>query len=111
MQAFKRTWFGDANLDGQFDNVDVVSLLQAGQYEDDVLGNSTWATGDWNADGEFDRADLVLALQDGGYGQGSRAGLAAVPEPTSGLLLALGVLFVAGWGAFVHRLSKAERGS
>jgi hypothetical protein len=55
----KSTWFGDANLDGEFNRSDLVALLQAGQYEDSVLGNSTWSTGDWNADGEFDRADLV----------------------------------------------------
>jgi hypothetical protein len=39
-----------------------VNLLQASQYDDGMLRNSTWSTGDWNADGEFDRADLILAL-------------------------------------------------
>ena len=58
---------GDANLDGRFDSSDLVEVFQAGQYEDNVQGNSTWATGDWNCDGDFDTSDLVAAFQDGGY--------------------------------------------
>jgi hypothetical protein len=90
----KHTWFGDANLDGKFNSLDIVSVLQAGQYEDGIYQNSTWATGDWNADGEFDREDILLALQDGGYGQGPRAPLAAVPEPSGVTLLALAAITV-----------------
>lgn len=55
--------FGDANLDGIFNSSDFVQVFRAGQYEDGVAGNSTWATGDWNCDGEFDTRDLVLAFQ------------------------------------------------
>ena len=85
----KDTHIGDANLDGVFNNLDLVAILQSGQYQDTIVGTSTWSTGDWNADGEFDRADLILALQDGGYGQGPRLALAAVPEPpTLAILLA-----------------------
>ena len=89
----KHSWFGDANLDGEFNSLDIVSLLQAGEYEDGLWRNSTWSTGDWNADGEFDRADLILALQDGGYGQGPRAALAAaVPEPGTWTLAVIGLV-------------------
>ena len=95
VKDLKRTWFGDANLDGEFNSLDLVSLLQAGQYEDGIYQNSTWATGDWNADGEFDRGDLVLALQDGGYGQGPRAALAAVPEPAAIVLALAGLVCLA----------------
>jgi hypothetical protein len=87
VQVVKGTYFGDANLDGEFNSVDLVHLFQAGEYEDGIEGNSTWATGDWNADGEFSSADLVLAFQDGGYEQGPRESLASVPEP-SGMLAA-----------------------
>jgi hypothetical protein len=87
VHTVKHTSLGDANLDGRFESGDLVQVLQAGQYEDGVLGNSTWDTGDWDADGDFHTADLVVAFQDGGYEQGPRVGVAAVPEPTSLLLL------------------------
>ena len=61
------TTYGDANLDGQFDSTDFVLIFQAAQYEDDIAGNSTWATGDWNSDGEFTTTDLVVAFQKGNY--------------------------------------------
>jgi hypothetical protein len=59
--------FGDANLDGVFDSRDLQQVLQVGEYEDDLPGNSTWAEGDWNLDGEFNSSDLVVALQHGHY--------------------------------------------
>ena len=79
----KNTYFGDANLDGEFNSSDLVAVFEAGQYEDNAAGNSGWATGDWNGDAEFDTSDLVSAFQDGGYEQGSRTATQAVPEPTS----------------------------
>jgi len=72
---------------GEFNSTDLVAVFSAGQYEDTIEDNSTWATGDWNADGDFDSGDLVLAFTDGGYEQGPRP--AAVPEPT-GLMLIVG---------------------
>jgi hypothetical protein len=62
-----QTTFGDANLDGIFNSADLVQILAAGEYEDNVPDNSTWAEGDWNCDGDFTTQDLVLALQEGGY--------------------------------------------
>ena len=53
IKTFMSTFKGDANLDGIFNSSDLVSVFQAGQYEDDIPQNSNWATGDWNADGEF----------------------------------------------------------
>ena len=67
-----RTSFGDADLNGVFDSSDLIIVFQAGEYEDGVVGNSTWQTGDWNCDGEFDTGDLVLAFQDGGYSAAAR---------------------------------------
>ena len=67
------TYMGDANLDGQFDSGDFVTVLTAGQYEDGIAGNSGWATGDWNGDTEFDSSDLVTALTAGGYETGRAA--------------------------------------
>ena len=105
----KKTRFGDTNLDGLFNNVDLVTILQAGEYEDGLYRNSSWATGDWNGDGEFDRADVVLALQDGGYAQGPRVALAAVPEPASLVLVLLGM--VIGGGFCWARPEKLSRGT
>lgn len=92
VEQLRQTWFGDSNLDGEFNSQDFVVVLQGGQYEDDLPKNATWATGDWNGDAEFDSGDLVLALQMGGYELGPRATAAAIPEPSSCLLLALAIL-------------------
>ena len=58
---------GDANRDGIFSSADLVQVLQRGEYEDQIAGNSSWEDGDWNGDGEFTSEDLVLALQSDGY--------------------------------------------
>lgn len=80
------TWFGDANLDGLFDSADLVAVFQAGEFEDGVPNNSTWATGDWNGDGEFESGDFVVAFSDGGFEAGPfRASI--VPEPNLSLVL------------------------
>jgi hypothetical protein len=61
-----RSRIGDSNLNGRFDTGDLVLIFQRGEFEDSVVGNSTWADGDWNCDGDFTTADLVFALQRGG---------------------------------------------
>ena len=86
----KNTYFGDANLDGEFNSSDFVQVFQSGEYEDAVVGNSTWATGDWNGDGDFTSSDFVKAFQGGGFEQGPRP--AAVPEPSAIVLLCCGIL-------------------
>ena len=58
---------GDSNLDGRFDSSDLVRIFQAGEYEDGIPFNSTWAEGDWNGDREFSTADLVFAFKYGNY--------------------------------------------
>jgi hypothetical protein len=88
VEVLKKTWFGDADLNGEFNSSDFVTVFQAGQYEDAVVGNSTWATGDWNGDTEFTSGDFVTAFQGGGFEQGARAAVAAVPEPHA-LMLSL----------------------
>ena len=82
----KRTYFGDANLDGEFNSGDFVDVFVQGQYEDDLPANSTWATGDWDGDAEFTTADFVVAFTLGGYESGPRAAARFVPEPGSLLL-------------------------
>ena len=88
----RQTFFGDANLDGEFNSADLTTVFLAGEYEDAIEENSTWEEGDWNADRDFTSKDMVMAFLDGGYEQGPRPA-AAVPEPSAlGLLLASGLL-------------------
>ena len=80
-----RTTAGDANLNRVFDSGDLVEVFVAGQYEDNIVGNSGWATGDWDCDGDFTTSDLVAAFQEGGYvaaanPAGSRTAIAAFPS-------------------------------
>jgi hypothetical protein len=77
---------GDSNLDGIFNSSDLVLVFTAGQYEDAIPGNSTFATGDWNGDGDFTTSDLVLAFQYGAYSQlaiPSDLGVAGIVGQTS----------------------------
>lgn len=96
VEVLKHSWFGDANLDGEFRSDDLVLALAAGEYEDNSPGNSTWETGDWNGDRDFDTTDFVVAFSGGGYEVGPRA--APVPEPTAGLgLTGVAVVLGAHW--------------
>jgi hypothetical protein len=88
------SWIGDANLDGEFNSSDLVGVLASGTYEADV--DSVWSTGDFNGDGRTNSSDLVAALADGGYEQGPRAATAAVPEPSSIALMAIGFVGLTG---------------
>lgn len=99
VQELVRTYFGDSNLDGEFNSADLVAVFEEGEYEDDIASNSTWHTGDWSGDGEFSSFDLVVAFQDTGYEQGPRSAAPrlipitrpqAVPEPSCRLLLLIG---------------------
>ncbi|MCA9198863.1 MAG: chitobiase/beta-hexosaminidase C-terminal domain-containing protein, partial [Planctomycetales bacterium] len=58
---------GDANGDGLFNSTDLVLVFQAGEYEDNIDGNSAYSEGDWNGDGDFNTSDLVFAFQAGTY--------------------------------------------
>ena len=58
---------GDSNSDGIFNSADLVLVFQAGGYEDDIDGNSSFVQGDWNGDGDFTSQDLVLAFTIGDY--------------------------------------------
>ena len=90
VKDLKRTWFGDADLDGEFNSNDFVQVFKAGTYETD--SEAGWSEGDWNADGVFDSVDFITAFTDGGYEQGPRTGVAAVPEPAGWSLFVIGLL-------------------
>jgi hypothetical protein len=88
ISELKKTYVGDSNLDNEFNSTDFVLVFTAGQYEDTVPGNSTWATGDWNGDADFNSADFVAAFTEGGYEKGPRPAANSVPEPGLSLLIA-----------------------
>ena len=91
----KNTWFGDADLNGEFNTTDLVALFQKGEFEDDLELNSTWDSGDFNGDGEFNTTDFVTAFQGGGFEKGPRNAVQEVPEPRGLLLAALACLAMA----------------
>jgi hypothetical protein len=74
---------GDSNGDGVFDSADLVLIFGAGEYEDDIVGNSTWEEGDWNEDGDFDSSDLVFAFQAATYVSEDAQPAANVESPTA----------------------------
>ena len=73
---------GDSNNDGRFDSADLVAVFAVGEYEDRILGNSTFDEGDWNGDGDFDSRDFVFAFRAGTYGRDAE--LAAVAAAIDG---------------------------
>ena len=64
---FESQIFGDSNDDGRFDSQDLVSVFQAGTYNQLLSARTTFDEGDWNGDGIFDDEDLVAAFQIGHY--------------------------------------------
>ena len=98
VHELKNGWYGDADLNGEFNSDDMVQVFQGGEYEIGwvepsgyIHNQAGWAEGDWNGDGLFTSDDIVIAFQDGGYEQGSRTDLAAVPEPAAWTLLVIGL--------------------
>ena len=73
-----------------------MATFLAGEYEDGDNDNSTWSEGDWNGDLDFTSADFVAAFLGGGYELGPRNAVSSVPEPSSAVLLLIGVLAFGG---------------
>ena len=101
VKDLRYTWFGDADLDGEFNSADFVQVFAVGKYE--MQEYSGWSEGDWSGDGVFDSGDFVTAFADGGYEVGPRTAAAVVPEP-SGWLLGLAGLA----GQAVLRLGRRQ---
>ena len=92
----KNSWIGDSDLDLMFDSGDFVLVFTAGKYE--TTDAAVWSQGDWNGDGLFNSGDFVAAFSDGGYEMGLRpdaAAAAAIPEPSTAVLLSLAGLGLA----------------
>ncbi|MCA9201315.1 MAG: hypothetical protein KDA87_27430, partial [Planctomycetales bacterium] len=72
VEVLRRTYVGDANLDGRFDSRDLVAVFREGAYERNPHTDASWALGDWNGDGVFSSQDLTAAFLEGSYEQGLR---------------------------------------
>ena len=70
LEDLARSFFGDANLDGEFNSSDMVQVFAAGKYE--AKEAAGWAQGDWSGDGFFGSSDMVTAFVDGGYEKGGQ---------------------------------------
>lgn len=100
LRQYGRSYTGDANLDGYFNSMDILLVLQSGQYE--TSEQAFWQSGDWNGDGEFNSADLVTALASGAYERAVPA--VPIPEPCT----------AAGWFSWTlillgHRSLRTRR--
>ena len=52
---------GDSDLNGEFNQLDIVQVLQGGKY---LSGDpAEWSEGDWNGDGAANQLDIVHVLQ------------------------------------------------
>lgn len=77
---------GDANRDGRVDGSDVTIL--AGNWQAGVVGGgATWEMGDFNGDGKVDGSDVTILA--GNWQAGVTTAAAAVPEPSTLVLLAI----------------------
>ena len=92
----KHTWMGDADLDGNVNFADFVTL--ANHFD----GPGGWGQGDFNADGIVQFPDFAILASN--YGMTSTAVAVAVPEPCSSVLLMIGFLL-----RLVARRAAADR--
>ena len=92
VRELARTWAGDANLDGEFNSGDLVSVFVEGNFERDI--DSNWSQGDWNGDRRFNSGDFVVAFGEGGFENGPR-GASSVPEPRTALAMSAALLWLA----------------
>jgi hypothetical protein len=90
----KGTYYGDANLDLEFNSSDMVQVFTTGKYE--TGEDAGWGEGDWYGNGEFDSSDMVTAFVDGGYEKGLRTDAVKAPEPGGWLLLMTALPFWLG---------------
>lgn len=96
VKNLRKTWFGDADLNGVFDSNDFVQVFSVGKYE--TKTSAGWEEGDWDGNGVFDSGDFVRAFQDGGYELAPAAAAATVPEPAS-----IGLVLLAVTGLLLRR--------
>ncbi len=92
--VLKLSLSGDANYDGTVDINDLTIVLA--HYGQTGMG---WAQGEFTGDGTVDINDLTIVLAHYGQTAGASAGgISAVPEPSTVLLVAAGLLALLAYG-------------
>ena len=101
---------GDTNLDGVVNLFDLMAIAGSGGYN--TAAPSVWSEGDFNYDGVTNLFDLLLMVSSDTYGQGSylpavTVSAAAVPEPSTWLILVGGTaaVIIMSQGASRQRLA------
>ena len=84
------TLYGDSNLDGSVNGTDLNAVLSYYNQSSEI-----WNHGDFNYDGSVNGTDLNTVLSN--YNQSLSSSTAAVPEPSTLLLLLLGVVGMLAW--------------
>ena len=84
------TLYGDSNLDGSVNGTDLNAVLSYYNQSGEV-----WSHGDFNYDGSVNGTDLNTVLSN--YNQSLSASTAAVPEPSTLLLMAIGLIGLLVW--------------
>ena len=97
IETLSNTWYGDSNLDGEFNSSDFITVFIANKFE--TGERAGWAEGDWNGDQLFNTNEFsffFLEQQLSGFERGPRpGGFQAVPEPNSFPFALLGFLLIA----------------
>ena len=94
---------GDANRDGKVDGSDVTIL--AGNWQ--TLTGATWDMGDFNGDGKVDGSDVTILA--GNWQQGADTAASAVPEPSSGWLILMGLSALLYFDRFSKRYRSVSK--
>ena len=84
------TLYGDSNLDGSVNGTDLNAVLSYYNQSSEI-----WNHGDFNYDGSVNGTDLNTVLSN--YNQSLPASTAAVPEPSTLLLVVLGLAGLLAW--------------
>ncbi len=82
-----KTWYGDVDLNGEFNTADLAQVFTVGRYETGEY--ATWTEGDWDGNTLFDTGDFIISLADGGYETGPRTDAELVPEPAGAMPISL----------------------
>ena len=93
VEDVRGTFFGDVDLDGEVRFSDF--LIHSSRFGQFPAEGGRWALGDFNCDSIVDFADFLLISQNfGRSSEGVTVAASAVPEPSSAVMMLLGLLAI-----------------